>query len=228
MNIGREELAQMFDVALLDPSTTAAQIEALCAFAREGGFGHVCVNPSYVKLAVEALRGTGVRVGTVIGFPFGALPPEDKAFEAKRAVEDGASELDMVMNVGAFLGRDFALVEEDIRAVVEAAPEAIVKVIIGTPYLNDEQIIQACQIAERAGVAFVKPLTGFGPNLVVKTHEIQLMRQAVGSEIGVKAAGRVDTYEKAMTMIVAGATRIGLLAQQATNILTGWEESQKT
>jgi len=208
----RRELAAVIDHTLLKPSATRSEIERLCDEAGRFGFASVCVNPCYVTLCAQLLRLTNVKVCTVVGFPLGANTPEVKAFEASRAMSDGAQELDMVANIGALKSRDHELVQRDIRAVVEAARSiAVLKVIIEAALLTDEEKVSACTIARSAGADFVKTSTGFGPGGAT-AHDVRLMRAAVGSEMGVKAAGGIRDFETAREMVEAGASRIGASA----------------
>lgn len=212
-------LNQYIDHTLLKPEVTKEQILKLCQEAKEYQFAAVCVNPIWVALCKEQLTGTKVQVATVVGFPLGANTPEVKAFETKQAINDGATEIDMVMNVGALKSKDLEWVKKDIAAVVEAAGnQAIVKVILETGLLNEEEIETASRISVEAGAHFVKTSTGFGPGGATVPH-IQLMRKTVGPEIGVKASGGVRDYETAAAMVEAGATRIGASAGIA--IVTG-------
>ena len=208
------DVARIIDHTLLKPDATRAQIEQLCAEARRYRFRSVCVNPTWVALCADLLAETpDVLVCTVVGFPLGATTPEVKAFEAERAIADGAKEVDMVMNVGALKSGDHDLVERDIRAVVDVAHErgARCKVILETGLLTPDEIVTASQIAKRAGADFVKTSTGFGPGGAT-VADIALMRQAVGPEMGVKASGGVRTYEDVQALVAAGATRIGASA----------------
>ncbi len=207
------KLASMIDHTLLKPDATQEQIAQLCFEARKYGFASVCVNPTWVSLCSQLLEGSSVKVCTVIGFPLGATAPEVKAFEAENAIEHGASEIDMVINIGALKARDLDLVARDIRGVVSSshARGAIVKVIIEAVLLADEEKTIACLLSKEAGADFVKTSTGFASGGAT-VHDVELMRKAVGPEMGVKAAGGVRTYEEAESMIRAGATRIGASA----------------
>ncbi|MED4463912.1 deoxyribose-phosphate aldolase [Metabacillus fastidiosus] len=203
------DLAKMIDHTALKADTTKAAIETLCTEAKQYCFASVCVNPTWVELAAELLKGTEVKVCTVIGFPLGANTPETKAFETKDAIDKGAEEVDMVINIGALKDKNDALVERDIHAVVEAAKgKALTKVIIETSLLTEEEKIKACEIAVKAGADFVKTSTGFSTDGAT-TADISLMRKTVGPEIGVKASGGVRDLEGAKSLIEAGATRIG-------------------
>ncbi|PWW26527.1 deoxyribose-phosphate aldolase [Cytobacillus oceanisediminis] len=202
-------VARMIDHTLLKADTTKDQIEKICAEAKEYNFASVCVNPTWVKLSSELLNGTEVKVCTVIGFPLGASTPETKAFETKSAIENGATEVDMVINIGALKGGDNELVERDIRAVVDAAKgKALTKVIIETCLLTEEEKVRACELSVKAGADFVKTSTGFSTGGAT-VEDIALMRKTVGPDIGVKASGGVRSAEDAQKMIEAGATRIG-------------------
>jgi deoxyribose-phosphate aldolase len=207
------EIARMIDHTLLKPDATQDQIAQLCYEARKYGFAAVCVNPTYVKLCAQVLRGTPVHVCTVVGFPLGATPSEVKAFEAQEAMDDGASEVDMVINIGALKSKDYALVERDIATLARTshAGGAILKVIIEAALLSDEEKVIACQLAKAAGADYVKTSTGFGPGGAT-VHDVALMRRAVGPEMGIKAAGGIHSYQEAQAMVAAGATRIGASA----------------
>lgn len=203
------KIAQMIDHTLLRPDATAAQIKQLCDEAKTYGFACVCVNSSFVSLCKKYLGDSDVAVCTVIGFPLGAMSTFGKRMETRGALQDGAKEVDMVVHIGKVKTHDWDYVEEDIRTVVEEAEgHAIVKVILETGYLTDEQKRQVCTIAKKAGADFVKTSTGFGPLGAVK-EDILLMRETVGETMGVKASGGVRTWEKALEMIEAGANRIG-------------------
>jgi deoxyribose-phosphate aldolase len=214
--------ASLIDHTLLKPEARESDIKTLCDEAAKFGFASVCVNPSWVKKAAEFLRGTRVPVCTVIGFPLGATLPDVKAYEARRAIFNGAREVDMVINIGALRSGDDCLVEEDIRAVTEAAHEngVLVKVIIETALLTDEEKVRACLASRNAGADFVKTSTGFSTGGAT-VHDVSLMRQTVGSALGVKASGGVKGIEDARAMFQAGATRIGAsvgvkIAQEAS------------
>ncbi len=210
---GNMELAKTIDHTLLKPDATQDQVAQLCFEARKFGFASVCVNPTWVELCAQLLKGSEVKVCTVIGFPLGATAPEVKSFEAQNAINHGASEIDMVINIGALKARDLELVAKDIRGVVTTshASGAITKVIIETALLTDEEKSIACLLSKEAGADFVKTSTGFaGGGATV--HDVELMRKAVGPEMGVKASGGVRTYEDAENMLRAGATRIGASA----------------
>lgn len=201
-------MASFIDHTLLKATATSDQIRTLCGEAREHGFRAVCVNPSFVPLSRAELAGSGVLVATVCGFPLGALLPAQKAAEARASADAGADEIDMVMNIGAALEGDWALVEQDVRAVRDAVPGVVLKVIIEAAYLTDEQKTLACEAAVRAGADFVKTSTGFGPSGATP-QDVALMKRTVGDRAEVKAAGGVRTREDALAMIEAGATRLG-------------------
>lgn len=207
----KKTIAAMIDHTLLKPEATPTQIEKLCAEAAEYHFASVCVNPVYIPLAARLLKGTGVKVCCVVGFPLGAIAPEQKAAEAASCAAMGAEELDMVIHVGAAKAGDWALVQRDIEGVVKAAAGHTVKVIIETCLLTDEEKVKACEAAKAAGAHFVKTSTGFSTGGAT-THDIALMRKTVGPEMGVKASGGIRDYETAMAMIEAGANRIGASA----------------
>lgn len=213
------EIAGMIDHTLLKADATKDQIKLLCKEAKEYQFASVCVNPAWIEYAAALLKGTGVKVCTVIGFPLGASTPETKAFETKDAIEKGAREVDMVINIGALKSGDLPLVEKDIQAVTSAAEgKADVKVIIETCLLTDEEKKTACGIAKRAGADFVKTSTGFSTGGATE-EDVALMRETVGSRMGVKASGGVRSYEDALKMINAGATRLG--ASSGVKIVNG-------
>jgi deoxyribose-phosphate aldolase len=218
-------LAGMIDHTLLKPDATQDQIAQLCFEARKYGFASVCVNPTWVALCAELLKGSAVKVCTVIGFPLGATSPEVKAFETQNALEHGAQEIDMVINIGALKARDLDLVAQDIRGVVATAHPrgALVKVILEAVFLTDEEKTIACLLSKEAGADFVKTSTGFASGGAT-VHDVELMRRAVGPDMGVKAAGGVRTYEDAENMIKAGATRIG--ASAGVKIIQGPSSAQ--
>jgi deoxyribose-phosphate aldolase len=206
-------LAKYIDHTLLKPDATQQEIAQLCFEARKFNFASVCVNPTWVSLCAELLKGSPVKVCTVIGFPLGATSSESKAFETETAIKQGATEIDMVINIGALKARDLDTVARDIRGVVNAAHARgiIVKVIIETALLTDEEKTIACLVSKEAGADFVKTSTGFsGGGATIQ--DVALMRKTVGPQMGVKASGGVRTYEDAESMIKAGATRIGASA----------------
>ena len=200
--------AKLIDHTLLKSAAAQEQITALCAQARTYGFASVCVNPYWVKWAKKQLKGSGVKVCTVIGFPLGATPSAVKAFEAQQAVKDGADELDMVLNIGALKSGDTAAVLKDIRAVRKACEGKILKVILETSELTDKEKVLACQLAARAKADFVKTSTGFS-SAGATAKDVALMRKSISPAMQVKASGAVRTRTDFETMISAGATRIG-------------------
>jgi deoxyribose-phosphate aldolase len=216
------DLARFIDHTLLRPDATAADIDRLCEEARTFGFAAVCVNPTWVRRCAQNLRGSSVRVASVVGFPFGAGTTEVKAMEARRAIRDGAREIDMVINVGALKSGDHDLVRRDIEKVADACREAgaVTKVIIETAFLTDEEKVVASHLAKVARADFVKTSTGFGPGGAT-VHDVLLMRETVGPKLGVKASGGIRSAEDVREMIAAGATRIG--ASASVNIVTGGE-----
>ena len=209
-----QDIARFIDHTILKPEATVADITKLCQEAVEYQFAAVCINPTYVKLAHDITRGSGVKVCTVVGFPLGAHVPEIKAMEARRAIREGAKEIDMVINIGALKSGDGDLVFRDIRSVVEACVDgsATCKVIIEAALLTDDEKIKACELSKKARAHYVKTSTGFGPGGAT-AHDVALMSKIVsGTKIGVKAAGGIRTLEDAKKMIEAGATRIGASA----------------
>lgn len=207
------DLAKYIDHTLLKPDATLAEIEVLCDEALEFGFASVCINPTWVRVAAERLRGSPVKVCSVIGFPLGANTQEIKSMEARKALRDGAREVDMVINIGALKSGDLELVRMDIEKVVDAAHEsgAICKVILETSLLTDEEKVVASSVAKQAKADFVKTSTGFGGGGAT-VYDVALMRETIGPDMGVKASGGVRTLEDAEDMIAAGATRIGASA----------------
>ena len=213
------ELAKYIDHTALKADTGRAAIEKLCQEAREYGFMSVCVNPTWVATAQSLLAGSDVKVCTVIGFPLGANTSAVKAFETRTAIQEGADEVDMVINIGAAKDGNWDLVKADIQAVVEAANhQALVKVILETCLLTKEEIVKASQVAKEAGADFVKTSTGFSTGGAT-VQDIHLMREAVGPDMGVKASGGVQNRADALAMIEAGASRIG--ASKGIAIVTG-------
>jgi deoxyribose-phosphate aldolase len=202
------DIAGMIDHTLLKAEATPKDIDALCREARDYNFAAVCVNPSFVERSVGMLKGSGVRIATVVGFPLGATTLVEKAREAGDAVRHGAREIDMVMPVGLFLGGEHKAVARDIREVILAVGATPVKVILETCYLSPKQITEACLIACNEGAAFVKTSTGFGTRGAT-VEDVQVMKQSVGDRCGIKASGGIRNYRDTMAMIEAGATRIG-------------------
>jgi len=218
MELSKSELARMIDHTLLKAETTTKDILRIYQEAKQFGFASVVVNPTYVTEAAVALKNSGVKVCTVVGFPLGASTTDVKVFEAQNALQNGADELDMVINVGSLKSSDFDLVMRDIKGIVDAAEEKVVKVIIETCYLTEEEKIKACQLAKAAGAHFVKTSTGFGPGGAT-IEDVQLIRKVVGPNMGIKAAGGIRTYEDAIQMIRAGANRLG--ASASVTIIEG-------
>ncbi len=213
------DIAKYIDHTLLKPDATLEQIERLCKEAVEYHFYSVCVNSNWVPECAKKLRGTDVKVCAVVGFPLGAMDSRSKSFEARHAIEQGAQEIDMVINVGALKSGDLKTVEEDIRWVRRACrPGIILKVILETALLTDNEKVTACQIAKKAEADFVKTSTGFSSGGAT-VKDVALMRRTVGHKMGIKAAGGVHSFEDAKAMIDAGATRIGASAGIA--IVTG-------
>lgn len=217
-------IASMIDHTLLKPDASVAEIEQLCREARQYSFASVCINPSFVRSCAQHLRDSSVNVCTVIGFPLGATTTHTKEAEARQALADGARELDMVVHVGMLKSGDYAYVESDIRAVVEVghARDAVVKVIIETGLLTDDEKVRACILAVKAGADFVKTSTGFAKGGAT-VGDIALMRRVVGDALGVKASGGVRTKEQAEALIASGADRIG--ASASVKIVTGAMET---
>lgn len=222
-----KKIAKMIDHTLLKPDASYEQVKQLCAEAKEYGFASVCVNSSNVIMAAEALKGTDIPVCSVVGFPLGAATTKTKVFETREAIENGASEIDMVINIGALKSKDYARVRTDIEEVVIAAKhKAIVKVIIETCFLTDEEKARVCEIAKDAGADFVKTSTGFGSGGAT-VEDIKLMRRVVGPQVGVKASGGIGDYNTAVAMLDAGACTLGnnnlcrLGTSKSINILQG-------
>ncbi|RME76879.1 MAG: deoxyribose-phosphate aldolase [Chloroflexi bacterium] len=212
-NISVPDIIRMIDHTLLKPEATTDQIRRLCGEAREYGFAAVCINPTHVELAAQLLEGSPVKVCTVVGFPLGATTTAVKVFETEQVTAAGATEVDMVINIGALKEGNADLVEQDIAAVVNAAHQngAICKVIIETCLLTDEEKVLACRLSEKAGADFVKTSTGFAGGGAT-AEDVALMRQTVGPAVQVKAAGGIRTLADAQKMVAAGATRLGASA----------------
>ena len=219
--MNKSEIAGMMDHTLLKATATPAQIETLCAEAKEIHSASVCVNPCNVKQAAGLLKGSGVKVCTVIGFPLGANTPQVKAFETRDAIQNGADEVDMVINVGALKSGNLQLLEDDIRAVVEAANGTLVKVIIECCYLTDEEKVAACKACANAGADFVKTSTGFGTGGATP-GDVALMRASIPDKMKVKAAGGMHSWDEAVAMVEAGASRLG--TSSSLKILSGAPE----
>ncbi|MCI7805815.1 MAG: deoxyribose-phosphate aldolase [Bullifex sp.] len=204
-------IASYIDHTMLAPQATVSQIRKLCEEAVKYHFASVCVNSCHVALCAELLKGTGVNVCTVVGFPLGAMSTKAKAFEAECAVADGAVEIDMVINVGALKDENWTFVEDDIRAVKKACGGKLLKVILETCLLTDDEIVRACQLSEAAGADYVKTSTGFSKGGAT-AEAVSLMRKTVGDRLGVKASGGIRDRESALKMIEAGASRLGCSA----------------
>lgn len=211
----------MIDHTNLKPNTDRYDINQLCLEAKKYGFYAVCVNPTHVSIAKAMLNDTDVKVDSVVGFPLGYTLTEVKAFETAKLIENGADEIDMVINIIFVKQRNYTQVRDDIKAVVEAANGKIVKVILETCYLTDKQIIRACKLSKEAGAHFVKTSTGFGPSGAIVEH-VKLMRETVGEEMGVKAAGGIRTFDDVIKMIEAGANRIGI--SSGVEIIEGFKK----
>ncbi|RIX60231.1 deoxyribose-phosphate aldolase [Paenibacillus nanensis] len=218
-NWSSAEVASMIDHTILKADATKADVIAICQEAKEHRFATVCVNAYWVPLAAEQLKGSGVGITTVVGFPLGATSTASKAFEASQAIADGATEIDMVLNIGLLKSGDTEAVKRDVEGVVEACKgKAALKVILETGMLTDEEKVTACKLCVEAGADFVKTSTGFGKGGAT-AEDIALMRRTVGPNIGVKASGGVRDLETALTMLRAGANRIG--ASSSVAIVTG-------
>lgn len=218
-NYTSEQVASMIDHTLLKADATKAEVVQLCKEAKQYQFATVCVNAGWVTLAASELAGSGVGITTVVGFPLGATSTASKAFEAKQAIEDGATEVDMVLNIGLLKSGDNDGVKRDVEGVVAACKgKAKLKVILETGLLTDEEKVTACELCKQAGADFVKTSTGFGKGGAT-AEDIALMRRTVGPDMGVKASGGVRDLETALQMFAAGATRIG--ASSSIAIVTG-------
>lgn len=217
-------VGDMIDHTLLKADATREQILKVCAEARQYKFASVCVNPTWVATVAGELQGSGVKTCTVIGFPLGATTSFAKAAETRDAIANGADEVDMVINIGALKAGEDRLVEDDVRAVVQAAGGRLVKCIIEAAMLSDEEVVRACQLAVKGGVDFVKTSTGFGPGGAT-VHHVALMRKTVGDKIGVKASGGIHDFPSAVALIEAGANRIG--ASASIKIMEGDPDLKK-
>jgi deoxyribose-phosphate aldolase len=213
MSRERNEIAALIDHTLLKPEATEADIRKICGEAREYGFASVCVNPYWVPVVAKELAGSAVKVCTVVGFPLGASAADIKVAETTKALTDGAREIDMVINIGELRGGNLRAVGDEIGSVVQVShsKSAIVKVILETALLTDEQKIEACRLSKDAGADFVKTSTGFAAHGAT-VEDVALMRKAAGAEMGVKASGGIRTLEDLRKMVAAGATRIGTSA----------------
>jgi len=207
--IGRKSLAKLIDHTDVRPIATDADIKRLCDEAVKHGFCAVCVQPYFVRLASRLLANeSGVKVCTVVGFPFGTNVTDVKVFEAKKAIEDGAEELDVVMNISAVKSGNYAYLEEELNKIMSVAEDTVIKLIIETGYLTVEEMKKVCDIAVKAGVDYIKTCTGFGPR-GVSLDDVRLIKEFTGGKVGIKASGGIRTYEQAASLIEAGATRLG-------------------
>jgi len=211
IKLSPENLARLIDHALLHPEKSSESFRNLCNEAKKYHFYSVCVNPFWVRFCSDELRGTDIKVVATVSFPFGQMTTRMKALETREAIENGASEIDMVMNIGAFKDKNYEYVRRDIEAVVDAARGNVVKVIIEAGYLTDDEVVKACEIAKQSGAHFVKTATGFGPTGATVPH-VYLMRKTVGESFGVKASGGIRNFGDALMMVAAGANRIGASA----------------
>lgn len=222
---GKANYARYIDHTLLKPDATEAKIKKVCDEAKQYNFASVCVNPSYIEFVAKELKGSPVNPCVVVGFPLGATTPVVKAFETNEVIEKGAKEVDMVLNIGAAKSGNWSLVEEDVKAVVHASRgRALVKVILETCLLTDEEKVKACTICKLAGADFVKTSTGFSTGGAT-VEDVKLMRATVGEKMGVKASGAVRDYETAKKMIEAGATRLG--TSSGVEIVSGKTEKHE-
>ncbi|MBS4535437.1 deoxyribose-phosphate aldolase [Clostridium sp. D2Q-14] len=217
-----DNIASIIDHTILKPDTKKEQVKKICDEAKENNFASVCVNPYYVGYAAEQLNNSDVKVTSVIGFPLGSTFSEVKAFETRKSIENGADELDMVINIGALKDKNYDLVKEDIKSVVDASEDKLVKVIIETCLLTDEEKEIACKLSKKAGADFVKTSTGFSTGGAT-VEDVTLMKKIVGKELGVKASGGVRDRDTVDKMIKAGATRIG--ASSSVSIVKGEHEN---
>lgn len=220
----KKKIAHLIDHTLLRQDTTVNQIENLCSEAKKYEFGMVCVNPCYISICEKLLSNTSTKIGSVVGFPLGGSLTTTKITETRNILSSGANEIDMVMNIGLFKSEEYEKVEDDIRSVKQEAGDTIVKVILETPLLTDEEIIKSCQLCKSAGVDFVKTSTGFLQGGATEDH-IKLMRNTVGPDMGVKAAGGIKTLGQLKAMLQAGANRIG--ASSSVAIMKEIEEKEK-
>jgi len=216
--VTKRQLERMIDSTNLRPDATTEDIKQLCRDAKKYNFASVCVNPCFVSLEADLLISVEVKVCCAIGFPLGAATPESKVFEAKDAVRNGADEIDMMINIGALKDKKYEIVKKEIKDIVDVVGKVVVKVIIETCYLTDEEKIKACEIAKEAGAHFVKTSTGFGPKGAT-VEDVALMRKTVGPNMGVKASGGIRTVDDAVKMVNAGANRIG--TSNAVEIVEG-------
>jgi deoxyribose-phosphate aldolase len=227
MEVTKEQMLQMMDVAMLEPTTSEAQIRGLAEAAIKEGFGYLCVHSLHVKACAEALAGAAPKIVACVGFPMGIIKTAAKVMEVGYSLADGAAEIDMVLNLGAFIGGDLKFAEQDIREVVKAASGKLVKVIIETSYLNRAQKVAASRLVQNAGASFVKTCTGFSPDPLALYEDVHLIRQTVGPNFGVKASGRMRNYYRFISMMEAGANRVGLSLSGARETVRGWEEAHR-
>jgi deoxyribose-phosphate aldolase len=225
MDIAYDNLLQMMDVAMLEPTTTFSQIRGLAQAAIDEGFGQICIHSLHVRAAADVLGRSAPKIVACVGFPMGVVDSRLKAAETEQAIADGAHEIDMVLSHTAFLDGDLRRAEEDIRAVIRAAAGAPVKVIIEACFLNRRQKVEASLLVQAAGAAFVKTSTGFSPDPAAMYEDVKLIRETVGPVMGVKAAGRIRNYHRFISMVEAGANRIGLSLPGARESVRGWRES---
>jgi len=217
--IGRKSLAKLIDHTDVRPIATDADIQRLCDEAIKHGFCAVCVQPYFVRLASRLLANeSGVKVCTVVGFPFGTNVTDVKVFEVRKAIEDGAEELDVVMNISAVKSGNYAYLEEELNKIMSVAEDTVIKLIIETGYLTVEEMKKVCDIAVKAGVDYIKTCTGFGPR-GVSLDDVRLIKEFTGGKVGIKASGGIRTYEQAVSLIEAGATRLG--TSRSLKILEG-------
>ena len=226
MKTTAHEIKPKLDVAQLKPTATAAEISALAETLCAEGFRYLCVNSVHTALAAERVKGSAVGVVACVGFPYGAVRTSAKAFETGACIADGAAEIDMVLDLGSLFAGDFKRAETDVREVVKAAQGRPVKVIIETLYLSMKQKIEACKIVQGGGAAFVKTCSGASPDPMALYEDIRLIRRTVGPKMAIKASGRVGNFFRYLTMMEAGADRVGLVLEQAREILRGCEEHQ--
>ena len=224
IRISKEDLAKMIDHTNLKPYATRKDIKKLCSEAKQYNFGAICISPAWIRYTKKLLKGTEVKIATVIGFPLGFTSTKAKVEETKKTIEDGADELDMVINIGALKEGNYDLVKKDIREVVNASNGKVVKVIIETGYLTYEEKITACKLAKDAKAGFVKTATGFGP-MGATPVDVWIMKKTVGKNMGVKAAGGVSSYEAAIRVIAAGANRIG--TSSGVKIMKTYDEVER-
>jgi deoxyribose-phosphate aldolase len=222
-----DTIKKTLDVALLKPTATTREIESLGQTLAQEGYYFMCVNSLYAKLAADVLKGSQVKVAACVGFPHPTVKTATKVFETEQCVHEGAGEIDMVIDLGGIIGADYRRAEDDIRAVVKAAAGLPVKVIIETPYLTYQQKRDASLVVKNAGATFVKTCTGASPDPVALYEDIRLIRETIGAEMNIKASGRVGNFFRYQSMMEAGANRVGLVLDQAREIIRGWEEAER-